>query len=799
MIQLYNYDERDFKGHNGRVLAEVSNDTITWEVNTKYEFQFDYPLFAKHGLAIENEMIVTAPVPGYDDQAFRINSVTKSMGMLTVHAYHVFWDLMQNFVEDTNIVDKNGSGALSQLMTKTQFPNQFTYTSTVANTATARIVRMSVIAALIGTDENTVLSRWGGEFEWDNFHFNHVAQLGADRGVIFRNRKNLLGYEATEDLTDTVTRIMPEGYDGLLLPELYVDSPLIGNYTSPRVAKIEYSDIKAIDEESVTADEDALPLDEALDALRTKAREEYIKNHVDEPTHTYELNVVMLEDTEEYKDRGIFSCVYPGDTATFIHDEDGLNVKARMTGYTWSPATQQYLTLTFKSNQRNTPDIEHKLDSVVDRISLIDRTALAKAANHSNTVGWSADGPAAIEGNKEGDVWYQQVGIHVIMWIYHNGEWQEGVSDIAGHDATNITEGTINAANVNIINLNANNIVTGTISGPNLAINLITGQVVFQSGNIRSADGNFDIDIDDGTVTSASKFGGTMTLDSASLRYRSKFDNALKGEVAFNWGNLFYGEALVIRGNNMILLGIQDPIAEDKFTANGNPFVRISKSDGLILAGGSTDNSRYSILQLSPDSFYVSSYQDPNGMYGSGNVVLTSYNSNGGLASALNLESSGGVSLTGGTIQLSGTTSVWGDFSVTGTKNAVHITRDGIRATPAYETAESYLGDIGENKTDASKQVKVPIEELFSDTIRADLPYQVFLQSYSAAHVWVSSRNEDSFTVESDQPNAPFAWELKAKRRGHENERLVKQEIDPTEYAEKIDGYQDTGKEGPTK
>lgn len=114
------------------------------------------------------------------------------------------------------------------------------------------------------------------------------------------------------------------------------------------------------------------------------------------------------------------------------------------------------------------------------------------------------------------------------------------------------------------------------------------------------------------------------------------------------------------------------------------------------------------------------------------------------------------------------------DLNVFGSKNAIHPTRDGIRATPAYETAESYLGDIGESKTSENTEVKIPIETLFSDTVNTiEHSYQVFLQSYGEGHIWVSERNSDHFIVKSDLPNVPFAWEIKAKRRGYENDRLT--------------------------
>lgn len=117
---------------------------------------------------------------------------------------------------------------------------------------------------------------------------------------------------------------------------------------------------------------------------------------------------------------------------------------------------------------------------------------------------------------------------------------------------------------------------------------------------------------------------------------------------------------------------------------------------------------------------------------------------------------------------------VWGDFYVyNGSKNAAQVTRDGVRATPAYELAENYVGDIGESKTGDDKTVRVDIDPLVFDLINTDKPYQVFLTAYSDAHFWVSERGKDYFIVSSDSPDSAFGWELKGKRRGFEDQRLV--------------------------
>ena len=131
---------------------------------------------------------------------------------------------------------------------------------------------------------------------------------------------------------------------------------------------------------------------------------------------------------------------------------------------------------------------------------------------------------------------------------------------------------------------------------------------------------------------------------------------------------------------------------------------------------------------------------------------------------------------TGNGVSIMGDTRFWGGISVLGSKNAVHVTRDGLRATPAYETAESYLGDIGRSYTREDCEIWVEIDELFSDMVNTDIAYHVFLQAYDDARFWVEDFRSDKFLVKSDKPMARFAWEIKAKRRGYENDRLVMQE-----------------------
>ena len=113
--------------------------------------------------------------------------------------------------------------------------------------------------------------------------------------------------------TSLVTRIVPLGYDGLLLPEIYVDSPKIGDYPSPKIAKMEFPDVKVDpeDEEAFTTEE------EAYAELRRLANLLFSVQHIDEPAISIKVDWVELSKVKEYYDRySALETVHLGDTIT---------------------------------------------------------------------------------------------------------------------------------------------------------------------------------------------------------------------------------------------------------------------------------------------------------------------------------------------------------------------------------------------------------------------------------------------------------------------------------------------------
>ncbi|MCB5900357.1 phage tail spike protein [Bacillus cereus] len=368
MIKLYKPDETDFL-HNGiGILSDAVHEaTVQEDLNGVYVLSFKYPLFSPHGLDIKGQSLIQVPTPD-GDQLFRVANPSASMGILSVFCYHVFYDLIDNFLEDTNIVDKTGLGALVQIKGALQYPSRFEFFSDIGTLNNARLVRMNPIEAILDTGkENSFLNRWGGELKRDNFNVNILEKRGRDRGVVIQHKKDLLGYEASVDWQSPITKIMPQGFDGLLLPEKYVTSANVGKYVNPKIKKVDFENVKAAIGDYAN-DEDAIPLEEAYELLRQKARAMFENDHVDQPLASYKVSFQELSQTEEYKNFAVLQSVYMGDTVTVQHDEDGIYIQAKVISYKYDPVKERYIDITLGNFKDSFTSKTNKIDKIQDEV-----------------------------------------------------------------------------------------------------------------------------------------------------------------------------------------------------------------------------------------------------------------------------------------------------------------------------------------------------------------------------------------------------------------------------------------------
>ncbi|AOZ73078.1 hypothetical protein BSR29_03050 [Boudabousia liubingyangii] len=431
--------------------AQIINPIVTEELGGAFCLEFDYPLTAKGSSSLQVGNLVRCPAPVLGGQFFRIHHLqTSEHHQVHVTAQHVFYDLAANLLMDTNLINEDANGALNRVLAGAQFKHPFTATSNLSTRASARLVRVSVASVLMDPDlDNGIVNRWGGELIRNNTHLSLVARRGADNGVQIRAGKNLLSMTASVDYSTVVTRIVPVGFDGLMLPEKWVDSRKLGQYPHPRIAVVKFDHIKSTATPNGATAEDALPPKQAETALRRAAKEQFTLHRVDEPTRTWTVNLVDLASTREYQHLRALESVAIGDVVTVKDLDAGVDVSARVVAYQYNPLTNGYAQVTLGSF---TPRITSQSARAVNLASgamgaALDASAQAgaigtvagnamaradQAFDAASAAGGKADSALVAANGKNrnhygtdipkdprpGDVWFKTNGEKQEIWIY---------------------------------------------------------------------------------------------------------------------------------------------------------------------------------------------------------------------------------------------------------------------------------------------------------------------------------------------------------------------------------------------
>lgn len=365
MLILYNKDEKNFLSNGIGVLDKYAfDDVVAEELNGIFKLEFSYPIFAKYSDKIVADNIVRATTPD-SEQPFFISRIVKKDGFLRVTAYHMFYKLIWELIEDINIVNQNGQAALDRILTGTGF----TGLSDITKTASIRIVRYNVVEAIVNKGkDNTFISRFGGEIKRDKFRVevrNHVGRYYDQFPNEIRYAKNLVSYEADIDSNNAATRIMPLAFNGLLLPEKYVAKP----GTDPnnfKTIKVEYPDIKAI-QDVQNPKEDEIPLEEAYEKMRQAVLSDFADGRFDAKA-SYRVEFQDLATTEEYKNKAVLEKLFLGDEVKVIHIDENLNILSRVISYRWSPLRKEYDEIELGNHQENFSSLKPVLESIAVKV-----------------------------------------------------------------------------------------------------------------------------------------------------------------------------------------------------------------------------------------------------------------------------------------------------------------------------------------------------------------------------------------------------------------------------------------------
>lgn len=870
-ISIYDRQETDFN-HNGIVLNQSTLCDIEEELNGMYMLELEYPAFGNDKYNhLKEENIIKA-----DGQLFRIYSSVVNFNYIEVKARHIFYDLLHNFLEDVRPTSMNLANALDWTLSRTQYPHKFRSMSDVGTISTRYFERVNPVEAILGDDG--LIARWGGEIVRDNHYIRVYRNRGSNKGSQIAYGKNLNGLQVSRDMDELATRIMPVAKDGLLLPEKYIDSPLINNYNQPYIKEVKVSmGVKdaVLDDDDIIVEE-AITETEVFEEMRRVVNNLYEIDKVDVPTVNIVADLISLENTEEYKDLKALEIVNLGDTVSCTDNPlkvdfeakvirikkdiiSGMNVEVELGQFKKDLSSSfdnviKDIVEDFESDHSDLEEaVKRATDSIVNTLGgyvikrkgelLIMDTEDPKTATtvwrwNLGGLGYSSngiDGPFDLAMTMDGEIVANfitsgELNASIIKagvirpqrnidnyWNMENGYFKmSGISyDASGFkimlgnktaEQTIIDSATGAVSDANNYTWNIYSSISSTVDDINLEVGKKIGaDEVVSSINVQPArikidtknlnlSGNLNLT---GVFTSLERGRDAIKMDKSKLDFYDWDGTGSEDPVGTIFSSRAPGDtnrpglAINNEADNVFSIGYS------RGTTYGT-YVSFDKDD--ILGGLHRaypivfrENTHFRSQTIFADGMRVGNvgnsrvYMTGNKLYINGTSGGFQLGDNNGKRIIDWLQGVGNYPL-----------SMWdnlyvdGDFKVNGTNlsslgaRTLNTTANyGERETNSYETAEEYFGDVGSGLINKDGECMVHIDEIFQETANTNINYHIFTQKYNGKIDKINKKNS-YFTVYGE-PNTKFSWEIKAKKKDAELNRLEVSNTDNKVMASNLD------------
>lgn len=308
------------------------NDEIVQEGNSKYQLSFKFPTNNPLWEELVEETLLLAD-DLHGEQEFIIFEVEKHHAYITVYANQVATLLNNYSITELSVNNASGDRVMRSLVSSIIREHNFTFSSDIANTHSLNLKNVTVANALF-KDKHSIIGQWGGDLIRDKYDIRLLSNGGTTKEALFMYKKNLKSYQQKKSIKDLRTRIhftktinsQKEGEKDKVIA-VTVDSPLIGKYKNIYEGNLDVSDQDVTDE-----------------ATLRKYGENYFKTTLcDVIEESIEINVVGTPDEPV----GIF------DTVTIFHEKFNLDVKKKITKYTYSPMGRKLKTIGFGKIQSN--------------------------------------------------------------------------------------------------------------------------------------------------------------------------------------------------------------------------------------------------------------------------------------------------------------------------------------------------------------------------------------------------------------------------------------------------------------
>ena len=307
-------------------LNAAYDDNITQEANSTYQLTFKFPTNNILWQRLREETFLIAD-DLHGEQDFVIFEVEKKHGYIQVYANQVMTLLNHYVVNPMSLDRQTGSTALSQFAGSITRENPFSFFSDIEDRHTLNTDTKNAMEVLT-KDKHSILGQWGGDLVRRGYQVRLLKNGGSENESLFMYKKNLSSYQhktSTKSLKTRITFITTVRGEGENPVDKHykvvVDSPLINKYSQIYEGVVEVNDQDVKDEAS----------------LREYGKQYFRTTLCDMLEDSIEIDVVGQSDVP----------VQMFDVVGIYHEFYGLDVRKKITKYTYSPMAKKLKSIGF--------------------------------------------------------------------------------------------------------------------------------------------------------------------------------------------------------------------------------------------------------------------------------------------------------------------------------------------------------------------------------------------------------------------------------------------------------------------
>lgn len=446
MIKIYEPTEVLFD-HNGLKILHPTKAEIYIEDNGDYYIDVESSI---DDLEYLQEGMIIRAATRWGEQGFRLTNPVRKNNKISVKGYHLWKDSSKYIIFNSYVENKNCNDALDHLNSACDVGTPFTTISDITTINSTRIVRQSLEEAIA-----TVIEKWGGHLYRDNWVIGVKSKIGEDRGITIKYGKNSTNIEANEDWSNVVTKIMPVGYDGITLPEKYLEAETQYSVPYTKVIKFE-QDINQDDYKDEKGNLKEEEYKEALiEDLRNKAKSYLNENQYFKCNYKVKAHIEGVIDL--------------GDVIVVEHKRLGINLTTNVISLKYDCIRDKYIEIEFGNFKTKLKDLVSNIDKqtkeTVANANEVVKVTLQNELNTATSKIWGTLGDSYViyEGDRilVVDSLPKETAANVMM-INAGGIGFSNTGINGSFNSAWLIDGTLDMQAVNCINMTANLVKGGT-------------------------------------------------------------------------------------------------------------------------------------------------------------------------------------------------------------------------------------------------------------------------------------------------------------------------------------------------